>query len=169
MFNIGPRNRLHLTIGFDHTLTLGEYAPRRRDFIYRAVYMLSVIRLFLLRGARALNLEYEGIRVNTEWEAPRIDPSRARQRRYFARVVADRQVMVECDDEYIPESNQSGPSYLLTVTSWQGSQPGATWLLMTHRRWSNPVRREGTASEQDLKIKGVHLQLRKGKGADERN
>lgn len=65
--------------------------------------MLSVIRQFLLRGARELGLEYQGIRVNTEWEAPRMDRSR---QGYFQRVVANRQVMIECDDEYIPESNQ---------------------------------------------------------------
>ncbi|KAG6365666.1 hypothetical protein INS49_007277 [Diaporthe citri] len=102
LFNIGPRNRLHLTLAFDHALTLGESLPRRRAFIHNAVWMLMVIRHFLLRNARALELGYEGIRVNTEWEAPEINPARSG----FARVVANRGVLVECDDEYIPESNE---------------------------------------------------------------
>lgn len=72
------------------------------DFIHRAIYMLSVIRHFLLRNARELNLEYEGIRVVRRDGTLNLAP----RNRVGSRLTRNRGVILECDDEYIPASNE---------------------------------------------------------------
>lgn len=115
LFNIGPRRRLRLNMAFDYVLWHRTQTPaQQRMNLDRAVYMISVIRNFLLANAQELRLGYEGIRVGI-WDYPvEIHPTGGRRQR--------RQVLVECDDEYMPESNQIR-SHLVMRGDEEGDEP----------------------------------------------
>lgn len=100
LFSLGPRRRLRLELNFTYRIYTNQSGWERQNTVYDAMYMMRIIRSFLLTNAQVLEDQYEGIRVLI-WDSAEVDEWDAR-RGAFA---ADRQVFLECDDEYFPGIN----------------------------------------------------------------
>lgn len=83
LFNIGPRDRLHLDMRITYHPSLEPRATTDS-----AAYFMMILRTFLLRNAREVGLQYEGIRVRV-WDMG--------DNYYYARL--------ESDDEWVRGDN----------------------------------------------------------------
>lgn len=99
LFSLGPRKRLRLEMNFEYRIYDDQSGRERQNPIYDAMYMMRIIRSFLLTNAQVLEDQYEGIRVGI-WDSA-VDEWDPRYEAY----ASDRQVFLESDDEYFPGIN----------------------------------------------------------------
>lgn len=100
LFSLGPRKRLRLNLRFEYKIYSDQSGWERQKLVYDAMYMMRIIRSFLLTNAQVLEDQYEGIRVLI-WDSAEDDTWEPRIEAY----ASDRLVILECDDEYFPGIN----------------------------------------------------------------